>query len=768
MNALRIFAVMLLALGFAVLPGRLPSWAAEQANASAPPLLPAEEAALRYVHGLSLPPDSLSMEAVAGASATDAAHALARKFMEARGLTEGCDPQTAVCAAVGACSIPLQKDDPDFFLERTVAFNAAFKESLILLAEQIEAAKRADIAVELSWPKQEQADGTHTVPSLNQLAEHAANSENNAPLFAQAGIDLKTWNEKTPTQKQALARDALARRIARLTLLDLCGALPIQAFWGTNGDTQSIAVVSLYSPELAQALHTLAAAKQETPAHITADELDSLLPVKEPARMTHLTGPRLLYLQEGPAVAAFGQWAQSYTGKNSDIAEKYRMLAQEQADKAAEETLKEFLGRLTPPAGAGLERAVDASISQENAAGMDIERLVHAHLQQARALAATMELDGKTLIHWSGGEKEKQNIAGSVALVSFPIQAKPAEPIAGPPAPPAIMINLFSAESDFDFNGALVSGKMISDRISQTVGAHLAQSGKFTLLRRKPAATGSQAMETEPLPVESVSTDDGPHHAAMDGVVEGGFRLSPPEQTPDSGQAPDMSASLPDAGQSAAPAAKADGLIPDNALVLQGAVSSVSFNGKPRISVLTGGALTPEKAKLILDCEVQTINTGMTVWSFTTEYPMNIDAADGTGGTLFRTLDSLSADMALSIIERLNPARISAVNGETVRLDIAGETYAPGETLSVYEENRDAAGQDPGLSPILCGISAGTIEVTGSDNSATLAAYSGKNMLKPGMICRRAVKGNGKSQTPDHDGGGVIIPEGGGVKLPFD
>ncbi len=766
MNALRIFAVMLLALGLAALPGRLPSWAAEQANASAPPLLPAEEAALRYVHGLSLPPDSLSMEAAAGSSATEAAYALARKFMNTQGIAEGCDPQTAVCTAVGACSIPLRKDDPDFFLEQTVAFNAAFKESLILLAEQIEAEKRADIAVELSWPKQEQIDGTHAVPSLNQLAEHAANSENDAPLLAQAGIDLKTWKEKTPTQKQALARDVLARRIARLTLLDLCGALPIQAFWGTNGDTQSIAVVSLYSPELAQALHTLAAAKQETPAHITADELDSLLPVKEPARMTHLTGPRLLYLQEGPAVAAFGQWMQSYAGKNSGIAEKYRMLAQEQADKAAEEMLKEFLGRLAPPAGADLERAVNASLSQESAAGIDIETLVRSHLQQARALAATMELDEKTLIRWSGGEKEKQNIAGSVALVPFPIQAKPAEPIVGTPAPPAIMINLFSAESDFDLNGALVSGKMISDRISQTVGARLAQSGKFTLLRRKPAAANSQSIETEPLPVESVSTDDGPRHAAMDGVVEGGFRLSPPEQIPDSEQAPDTSA-LPDASQPAAPAAKADGLIPDNALVLQGAVSSVSFNGKPRISVLTGGALKPEKAKLILDCEVQTINTGMTVWSFTTEYPMDIDA-DATGSTLFKTLDSLGADMALSIIEMLNPARISAVNGETVRLDIAGETYAPGETLSVYEENRDAAGQDPGLSPILCGISAGTIEVTGSDNSATLAAYSGKNMLKPGMICRRAVKGNGKSQTPDHDGGGVIIPEGGGVKLPFD
>lgn len=764
MNAIRIFAAALLGLGLLTSPVPESAWAAERPKTSGNVFSPAEESALSYAHELSVPPEKTFMEAPDGASATDAAHALARDFMAGRDLKKGYDPQTAIFTATGACSIPLDKDDPDFFLERAMAFQSAFEDSLIPLAEHIEREKRAAVAAELAYPGSDRTARDHAVapPSLARLAEHAATLDENNVALAQTGIARKEWNSLSPDRKRAKSRDALARHIARLTLLDFRGAIPIQTFWGTDAKgNQSVAVISIYSPELSSAIRKLAEgnASNGTTGNIT----DIPLPMNEPELMLNLTGMRLFRAGNRSVLTAFGQWMQPYAGKNASIAEKYRTLALEQADAAAEDMLKRFLSLIAPLPDADLEKILAAGMPGKDDDGIKTEPLAEARLKLAHELAADMSVPGKTMLHWTDGKKDGRDIAGSVALVSD-FRARSAASDSGASELPAIMVNLFAAESDFDLNGVLVNGTTVSERISRTLTERLTHSGKFTVLRQEASAVNADvpiAAATNPLPIESVSTDgDAPRDTSLDGVAEDGFTLSPPEK-PVPSQIPP-----PESRRTAASESGTGEPVPNHAYILQGTVASFSSGGKPRISTLTGGALKSERTKLVLNCEVQSADSGLAVWNFVMDRSVDMDS-DGESSTLFQVLDSIGTELALSMVEALNPTRISGLDGETILLDAGGGLYAKGDTLSVYERRDDPA-DERGLSPAIFGNPVGTIEITGMNNGVTFASYAGKTALKPGMVCRRPGKGTANGQSGDADDGGVTILESGGVKLPFD
>lgn len=334
---------------------------------------------------------------------------------------------------------------------------------------------------------------------------------------------------------------------------------------------------------------------------------------------------------------------------------------------------------------------------------------------------------------------------------------------------PVVRINLFAAERDFDLNGVLVNGTAIANRISQNLSTRLAQSGKFTVLRSSTSTTRDTSPKTQKLdslPMESMATDDDvSRDTSMDGITENEFTLSPPEK--DTNTLLSDGVSKPHHQQATVAEPKTEKTFPYNTYVLQGTVASVSSNEEPRVSTLTGGALKPARTKLVLNCEMQAADTGMTIWSFTMASDVATDSGE-ENNLLLQTLDSIGVEVALSMVESLNPARITDVDNGMVRLDAGSNLYAKNELLAVYEEQDGMADDTQELMPLLFGTPVGTITITGANKGKAIASYTESAPLAPGMICRRPEKAQFAKQNQNNNEGGVTILEGGGVKLPFD
>lgn len=365
-------------------------------------------------------------------SADDVVRELSEAYMEKNGIELGYNPDKDKSFELAVRMVSVNTASPNFGKARASAFDQAYGDALkafvvsqgVYVTSEAVASFFQNSSTKAAEFTEELSSGKSTLSALVDKVIALGDAVTSSKL-REYGVDPGQFNAASPDQKKVLMSECFRRVTTERAAMRLSGVVPIQTFFGRDGNGQeSVGVLIMHSPKLQAIAETLRfgnepALKKQGPP------LKELLPLGDPEKLYDLLGVRVLFDQNGVVIVSYGQWASSYTGKDARLRSRYTNTAFSQADTLANEQISEFLN--TNFSGENYsergEAAEDARI-KEGRTGHIITPdtaadIVDIRRERARRHTSALLKGVSTLKRWTYATPDGHEVVGVIKSYSF-------------------------------------------------------------------------------------------------------------------------------------------------------------------------------------------------------------------------------------------------------------------------------------------------------------------------------------------------------------
>ena len=354
------------------------------------------------------------------------------KYLKENGIYEGRHPANKGKTLIwGVATIERQVNHPDFPRHRTLAYERAYMQALQQFIQSVAGRTTTETLGE------EFADNSSNNRSFgDELSSGrgkieaiwaklmAVGSAQLDKILTNLGVDPAEYSACPPDQKKLLVTSALIKRTVTDANKALGGVSVVQTFSAEDKDGNgAVGVLLVYSDKMQSVADAFRNGRKPAIA-ATGKPLVEQLDLDNKEKLYGSFGTRLLVDENGPVLVSYGQWGNSYQGKNASSASRQRQAALRQADGIANAQIVSFLtqsftSHTESEIGESVEEAVVRYGKDGNISDAASKVLTDVSRNKAATRASAILTGAVKLKDWRYKTPEGHEIVGIVKMYSF-------------------------------------------------------------------------------------------------------------------------------------------------------------------------------------------------------------------------------------------------------------------------------------------------------------------------------------------------------------